>query len=174
MTWEFRTVPQQGGLATALVRNPEFGETWTSDRRQVAAQSDGGQEFVEDLGLQDRFVEARWAALDAIEWSDLERLFRAARWRFTKIDIDIDSPGAPFPFELSTGLSQEGVELNTGQSVCAGRELNTGDTVLADKGRLAGVFLDTSRTSFAHQRTARAGLSLVFRLPSQSTLKAGS
>lgn len=166
MPWTISTTPDQGGTASAVLRDPEFGEVSGHDRRQFFIESDGGQIFTQDLEVEDRFLDVRWRWIDDAEWTGLLKVLRAGRWRFGTYSIAI-SGSNPFAVPLGTGQSIGGVPINTGNG------LSTGDTVFADTATLGGLKLEQSLAEIETIRNQRGAVPLRFRLPPISEIQAG-
>ena len=103
MTWTLSTVPEQGGLASVTLRNPELGLVWPHDRKQSRILSAAGQVHVQDLGIEDRFLELPWRNLNQTEWSGLLKVLRAAGWSARVMKLVV-SGTAIFQVPLSNGF----------------------------------------------------------------------
>lgn len=153
--WTFTTDPDAGGTVTAVMGPPERNDAYQRVRRQAVATSDGGDVFVQDLGVEDEFLNLRWENAKPSEWSGLDRVLRAANWRSRRIQISVTGDKA-FPVGIGPSQTVDGLALSPGQGH------SPGDTVLATAFTLS-VKLDQSQSEWEHQQEAKGSIALRFR-----------
>jgi len=142
----------------------EYGDVGTHQRRQVAGETDGGQLFVQDLMVEDQFIDFTWEWLSEKDRSNLLLFLRAANFRQKPITFEIS--GKSFPTGLNTGQTFNGAALTTGMTrKSCEAVLNTGATVQPDVAILNNVFLEQSEVSLEQIRNENSNVTLRVRIP---------
>ena len=166
MSWTFTVNKTGGGTATMTLPDAEFGDIVSHVRRQATAVSDGGTKFVQDLKVEDEFIDAQWIWLDDDNRSDILIFIRAADFQSKPFSISITGSRFPsFPVGLNTGQSIEGSVINTGDDPVCSKALNTGQTVRPDTAFLTNVFFENPDFVFEQVKDGRSQIAMRFRIP---------
>ncbi len=104
MTWTLEDLGASG--LTIVVRNPELGDRTLTERRQAAGETEGGRLFVQDLGVEDQFIEGSWSGLTKCERDDLLGFFTAVKYRFGQSKLTVTGGGSQVP--VGTGGTWSG------------------------------------------------------------------
>lgn len=157
MTWTLSSTDLIGVTRSVVLPDPEVAEAWTRSRRQNRVDTDGGQSFTQDLGVEDQFLEATWVNLNQEESSGIQQVLRGARYQVRDIAIVVDGIRA-FLVEIGTGT-----RLCGGEEIGTGQGLGTGQLIQAEGFTINGARLDQPDTVFEGQ-FARNSAALRFRL----------
>jgi len=150
--------PQPIGLVRVEIRNPEFGDSYSLDRRQAAGETEGGKLFVQDLGTEERYYEGTWTNLTAEERRRIEYFFgyEVANKRMRRFTFGVfDNARIP-------------VRVGTDQGCGTGDGLTTGQFKCPSTASFGQARLEQSAIQFSAIPPDRYTVSLRFRLLSQT------
>ena len=148
------TRPAPIGFVQVNVRSPEFGDVHSKDRRQPSGETEGGELFIQDVGVDQKFFDAPLTNLTATERADLEFFFSK----------DVANKRQR-PFELRVVDNKcFGLGIATGQGWSTGDNLASGSIVFPAFGTFGLVRLEQTRISFSSIPRDRFATSLRFRI----------
>lgn len=148
------TRPAPIGTVVVVVRNPEFGDSHSSGQRQATGETEGGEFYIQPLGVETKFYEGTWTNLNRCELRDLEFFFGAdgsnRRQRKFLMGV-VDNENLAFP-------------IGTGQGWNTAADLNTGLLVVPSSASFGEVRLEQSQVQFSSIPRDRFTTSLRFRI----------
>ena len=148
------TRPAPIGTIAIEVRNPEFGDNSEFGRRQSVGETEAGEEFVQDLGVDTEYYQATWASLDRCERRDLEYFFgiNGTNRRQRRLIMGVtNNANLAFP-------------IGTGQGWNTAADLNTGVLLVPATASFGEVRLQQSELVFTSVPRDRYTTSLRFRI----------
>ena len=145
------------GVISITVRSPEFGDTLRLGRNQQVGETEAGQQFRQDLGIDREFYEATLTNLDLCERADLEAFFEAD---------GVNKQILPFTLEAIENVSLSFV-VGTTQGLSTLDGLSTSDVTIPATSSFGTVRLDQSELQFAAIPGGRYTTSLRFRIQKQ-------
>jgi len=148
------TKPLPVGTISVEVRNPEFGDVHSFPRRQATGVTEGGRQYVQDLGVDEQFYQATWANLTRCERRDLEYFFgvKGSNKRQHVFTMSVvNNANLAFP-------------IGSGQGYNTGQQLNSGSLVVPATASFGLVRLDQGEVSFVATPRDRYTTTLRFRI----------
>lgn len=152
------TRPLPIGTITIGIRNPEFGDQFTAERRQDRGETEAGVEFIQDRGVEVQRFQGVWTQLHRCERRDLEYFFGPdganKRQRVFKLGVIVNTNKIAFGIGTDQGWSTD-------------QGLNTGDLLVPTSASFGDVRLDQSSLQFTSLSLDRWSTSLRFRIVNQ-------
>ena len=146
--------PEPIGVITVVVRNPEYGDVSEEGRRQAESETEAGQQYIQDRGIELEFYQATWTNLTQCERRDLEYFFGPD---------GANKRQRPFILSViyNTNLA---FPIGTDQGGSTSDGLNTGDLLTPTSASFGRVRLEQSRVQFTAIVPDRYTTSLRFRI----------
>lgn len=136
------------------IRDPEFGDVAQFARRQATGKTEGGRQFIQDLGTEEEYFLGTWTNLTRCERRDLEYFFgvNGANKRQRRFTMGI------------VGNKNMAFPVGTGQGWSTSDDLNSGALLVPLTASFGDVRLDQSELSFTSIPRDRYSLTMRFRI----------